>query len=284
MAGSGTGIERIESGGVTCLRAGAGNGPHLVLVHGIGSNAESFVPLIERLSGAFDVLAWNAPGYVDSTPLEKEWPSASDYAQSLAALMDRLGIPRAAILGHSLGALVAGRFTVLHPQRVATLILSSPALGNGAVPGQPLPATAAARLDGLITEGAAQFAASRAPNLVFRKDNGALVAAVTEAMSKIKLPGYAHAVRMLACGDLIADAAAIGVSTLVLVGDRDAVTQPADCRRVYDALCAATPNLDHRFALVPDAGHAVAQEAPDEVAKLVAGWLTSHAGTLKNAE
>ena len=55
----------------------------VVLLHGIGSHAHSFVPLMQALGGAPSQLAWNAPGYGESKPLTVKWPDASDYAKAL---------------------------------------------------------------------------------------------------------------------------------------------------------------------------------------------------------
>ena len=221
------------------------------------------------------MVAWDAPGYAGSTPLAGEWPSADDYASALAAFLNRVGIARLDLLGHSLGALIAGRFAATHAERVGRLILSSPALGYGTTPTAPLAPAAAARLDGMIAEGAEKFAATRGPRLVHARANAALVATVVKAMSEVKLPGYQQASRMLSCADLVGDAARIRTPTLVMVGAQDEITTPPNCRRLYDALAAATPSLGHRFALVEAAGHAVSQEQPEAVARLIETFITA---------
>jgi pimeloyl-ACP methyl ester carboxylesterase len=265
---------KLESGGISLLRAGAGTGRPLVMLHGIGSNAQSFIPLMERFAGRRDVLAWDAPGYGTSAPLPEEWPRADDYANALLQLLQRLGLNEIDLLGHSLGALIAGRFAAIFPDRVKKLVLASPALGYATRPGAPLAPPAAGRLEGFLSEGAEEFARSRAPRLVFKRDDVALVASVTEAMSRVKLPGYRQASRMLSCADLLGDAASISSPTLVLVGAQDEITPPGKCRGMYDAFRAARGDLLHRFELVADAGHAVVQERPDEVAALVVEHLS----------
>lgn len=260
---------RLESGGISLLRTGVGSGLPLVLLHGIGSNAQSFAPLMQRLSAGRTVLAWDAPGYANSAPLSQDWPRADDYADALFQLLERLELKHVDLLGHSLGALIAGRFAAIYPARVRHLVLASPALGYGTRPGEPLARPAAARLEGFLSEGADEFARARAPRLVFKRDDAALVATVTEAMSQVKLPGYRLASRMLSCANLLADASHMESPSLVLVGEQDEITPPARCKGMYDALRLASPDLAHRFELVADAGHAVVQERPDAVAALV---------------
>ena len=130
-----TGITQRSDAGLSYVACDGGEGAPVVLLHGIGSNAHSFVPLMQALAGRCPSLAWDAPGYGESHPLSPAWPDASDYAAALSRLLGRLGIPRCVLVGHSLGALIAGRFALVSPRRVVALALISPALGYGVEPG-----------------------------------------------------------------------------------------------------------------------------------------------------
>lgn len=258
---------------ITLLVAGPPKGRPLMLLHGVGSNARSFSTLVAELAGDRRLVAWDAPGYGGSAPLAHEHPTADDYSDALARLLDWLAIDTCDLLGHSMGALIAGRFAARFADRIGRLVLSSPALGSAAPVGTALAPSAKARLDGMIAEGAERFAASRAPRLVFGRDDASLVGEVTRAMAEVRLPGYAQACHLLSCSDLITDARRIATPTLVMVGAQDEITPPANCRRVYDALVAASPALPHRFELIADAGHAVAQEQPKAMAQLLRTFL-----------
>jgi len=241
-----------------------GRGTPVVLLHGIGSRARSFLPLIEALDPRFSVVAWDAPGYGDSPPLAVEAPDASDYAAMLNRLLAELDISRCILIGHSLGALIAARLAVVSTNRVATLALLSPALGYGADRTGPLPASVAARLDELDRLGAAAFAAKRAPGLladpVGRPD---VLQQVESAMAEVRRPGYDQAARMLASGRLLKDAKQVAVPTAVWVGTQDRITPPANARQVFESL---PPPARRAYAEIPDAGHAACQERPAEVA------------------
>ena len=115
-------ITQATAEGISYLARDGGAGTPIVLLHGIGSNAQSFVPLIEALEGR-PALAWNAPGYGASQPLTVDWPDASDYAAAVSRLLTHLGISRCILLGHSLGTLIAARFAVTSPKQVAMLFL-----------------------------------------------------------------------------------------------------------------------------------------------------------------
>jgi pimeloyl-ACP methyl ester carboxylesterase len=268
------------SDGISYIATDGGTKVPLVMLHGIGSNARSFAALMKAIGGGTRMIAWDAPGYGASEPLDMDWPDAGDYAASLAALLDRLHVgPQIDLLGHSMGALIAGRFAVEYADRVRSLILASPALGYRTRPGEPLAPPAAGRLEGMISEGAEAFAASRGPRLVAQPDTRhAVVADVVSAMAQVKLPGYRQSSRMLSCADLIGDAANIRCRTLVVVGDRDDVTPPANCRRVHEALMRATAQLNHEFLLIDGCGHAVVQEDPAAAATAIAAFTARIGG------
>jgi pimeloyl-ACP methyl ester carboxylesterase len=262
-----SGITAGMAEGLTYLASADAAGTPIVLLHGIGSRAQSFIPLMQQLADRLPAIAWDAPGYGDSRPLAADWPDASDYASALSGLLDRLGVARCVLLGHSLGALVAARFVVLAPERVATLFLAAPALGYRAEKGGELPPGVARRIEDLDRLGAEQFAAARAPSLL--GDPAAcpnVLEAVTSAMASVRRPGYDQAARMLASGRLLDDAERIAVATAVLVGSNDRITPPDGARRAFGAL---RPSAQRAFREFPGAGHAVYQELPAAVARAI---------------
>ena len=131
--------------------------------------------------------------------------------------------------------------------------------------GAPLPEGVQARIDDLDALGPAAFAEKRAARLLFRPD---AVAGVRRAMAAVNPAGYAQAVRALGAGDLLADAARIDLPALVAIGAQDVVTLPDNAH----ALHAALPHPG-RLVLIPECGHAMAQESPDAVAGLLAGCV-----------
>ena len=256
-------IEFHTTAGVSyLLRPGAGT--PVVLLHGIGSQARSFLPLMEALDPRFSVLAWNAPGYGDSTPLAVACPDASDYAAVLNRLLAELGISRCILIGHSLGTLVAARLALVSANRVAMLALISPALGYGAERTAPLPPPVASRLDDLNRQGAAAFAAQRAPGLVAdpaaRPD---VLREVERAMADVRRPGYDQALHMLASGRLLKDAAQVAVPTAVWVGRSIASPRRPTRGELFETL---PPAVRRSYREIEGAGHAVCQEQPVEIA------------------
>ena len=271
-----TEIAQRSAAGLSYLACdGSGELP-VVLLHGIGSNAYSFAPLMRAFEGRHPVLAWDTPGYGGSQPLAVDWPDASDYAAALNRLLAHLEISRCVLVGHSLGTLIAARLALVAPRRIAVLVLISPALGYGAEKGGALPPAVAGRIDELDRVGAEKFAMARAPGLL--ADPAArphVLQAVEGAMAAIRRPGYDQAARLLAGGRLLDDAAKVDVPTAVLVGAQDRITPPASARRVFDALHGSSQR--HAYREIADAGHAVCQEQPTEVARTIADIVASKA-------
>jgi pimeloyl-ACP methyl ester carboxylesterase len=236
-----------------------------VLLHGIGSNATSWRSTIDALPSDIETIAWHAPGYGSSDAISRPDPSPSDYADALDRLLDTLRIGRVVLVGHSLGSLFAGRYAATRHRRVAGLALLSPALGYAVPTGKPLLPPLQARVDELNALGAEEFAARRAGRLVYRSDaKPDVLAAVREAMSCVQVEGYAQAVRALNGGDLIADAPLIQALTSVAVGAEDEVTPPANAERLHAVL-----RRPLSFTKTPGAGHALPQEAPTQIARIL---------------
>jgi pimeloyl-ACP methyl ester carboxylesterase len=277
------GTETQFIGDIELTHRTANGGPTLVMLHGIGSNLSSFATLSRAFPQSWGLLAWNAPGYGTSTPLEDPCPLAADYAFRLEQLLDRMQLEQVFLLGHSLGTLMACEFAAMFPARLNGLILVASALGYAMPKGQ-LDQKAQTRLNDFSRLGLTAFAEARAPRLIYKPDSKPdVTAAAVAAMADLNPAGYAQAVHMLAAGDLTTSAGQTKLSSLVVVGAEDQITPPAQSRSVHDALLAAAPNLAHRFCEIPDCGHLVHQEAPDTVAAEIAAFIAEHSQLRQSA-
>lgn len=96
--------------------------PVVVLVHGLGLNRAVWQWMLPDLVPRFRVLTYDLLGHGDSPP-PKGQPKLLDLAGQLRGLLDHLGIDRAAIVGFSLGGMVARRIAQDHPDRVSALVI-----------------------------------------------------------------------------------------------------------------------------------------------------------------
>ncbi|WP_345815678.1 alpha/beta fold hydrolase [Paraburkholderia sp. PREW-6R] len=227
----------------------------LVLLHGIGSGAASWVQQFEAIGGARRVLAWDAPGYGASTPVAAQSPVAADYAAVLAEWLDALGIGRCVLVGHSLGAIIAGAFAAANAQRVAGLLLLSPAGGYGAASAQVRDTKRDQRLAMIAELGPRGLAEKRSVNMLSAHASEEARAWVRWNMARVIAQGYAQATHLLANADLASDLARYRGPIDIAVGADDTITTPEACERL--ALAAGTP-----LRVVPRAGHAGYIEAP----------------------
>lgn len=250
---------------VSVRECGESTGLPLVCLHGIGSGAASWLETARLLAPRTRLIAWDAPGYGDSTPLSAEAPCADDYAQRLQALLAAMGVERCVLVGHSLGALMAAP-AARDGDRVVALVLMSPAQGYGG-PGREAERARvhAERLASLESLGIAGMAARRADRLVSAQASPAARQWVHWNMARLHAPGYRQAIELLCGGDLLADLPP-AVPVAVACGALDEVTPPAACAEVAQRCGVA-------LQLVADAGHAAYVEQPAAVATLLAQVL-----------
>lgn len=256
---------RLGGGEVSWIEAGAG--APLVLLHGIGSHAESWLPLLPHLAGSRRVIAWDAPGYGASDPLAEARPDAAAYAEALAGLLRGLEVGRAVVLGHSLGALMGAALAQHHPELVRALVLADPALGHGCAADAPWPPAVADRLREFAELGPARFAETRARRLCAPQAAPEALDAVRRAMAALRPEGYAQACSVLARGDLLAAVAGLRLPGLVTCGACDAVVPPEQARRVAARFPGAA------YAEIPGVGHAGYVENPAAYAAPVLSFL-----------
>lgn len=104
-----------------------GQGPPVLLIHGIAGNLRHYTyGVADRLAAHHRVIAVDRPGCGYSTWSPGAQVSLQAQADTMAALLDKLKIDRAVIVGHSLGGAVALSLAQRHPQRVAALALVAP--------------------------------------------------------------------------------------------------------------------------------------------------------------
>ena len=85
-----------------------GEGPPLVLLHGVGHHWQAWKPVIERLAGEFDVIACDSPGFGASAPLSAGIePTIPAYADAFEWFFAELGLERPHVAGNSMGGAIA---------------------------------------------------------------------------------------------------------------------------------------------------------------------------------
>jgi len=106
--------------------SGPRDAPAVLLIHGFGSSLHTWEPWAQDLSQQLRVVRLDLPGSGLSSP-----DPTGDYTDSrsvalVLALLDQLAIPRASVVGHSMGGRIAWTLAATHPERVNKLVLVAP--------------------------------------------------------------------------------------------------------------------------------------------------------------
>lgn len=262
-------LPSIELPGVSLHYEQQGSGGALLLVAGLASDAMSWLTVWKDLGARRRVIAPDNRG-VGRTRFHDATVSIDAMADDCAALLDRLGIARAAVLGHSMGGFVAQRIALRHPGLVERLVLVAT--------GSRAPAESVARFRDL----ADRFDAGEDRSRWFRRlfdlvftprflADPANVEAATRWALDYPWPQSAQAFRRqaeaIAAFDGQADLARLGVPVLVLAG-RDDVLFPLDAMQRFAGAIAGA-----RFEAVSGAAHAVHTEQPQAFVDAVTRFL-----------
>ena len=103
-----------------------GSGEPLLLLHGLGGAASNWVELAPALARDRRVLVLDLPGHGGSSPLPSA-PTLNPFADVVATVAEREGMLPAAVVGHSLGGVVALRLALRRPGSVTALVLAAAA-------------------------------------------------------------------------------------------------------------------------------------------------------------
>jgi pimeloyl-ACP methyl ester carboxylesterase len=107
-------------------QTGPRDGPAVLMLHGFGASLHTWEPWAKALSGRYRTIRFDLPGFGLTEPDPTGDYSDERGMQLLAALMDKLSIARAALIGHSMGGKLAWMFAANYPDRVSRLVLIAP--------------------------------------------------------------------------------------------------------------------------------------------------------------
>jgi pimeloyl-ACP methyl ester carboxylesterase len=116
----------LGGGRVHVRDTGPRDAPAIVMLHGTGSSLHTFEPWARALEGDYRVIRFDLPGSGLSEPDPSGIHTDARSMEILLALLDRLGVDRAVLVGNSIGGRLAWNFAAAHPDRVDKLVLISP--------------------------------------------------------------------------------------------------------------------------------------------------------------
>lgn len=257
-------MEKISVSSSTISYVDCGAGTPILLIHGFPLDHTMWNSQIESLSKSARVIAPDLRGF-GLTPLAEgdaeRGITMETYADDLAELLDAIGIQEPVVLvGFSMGGYIAWQFVRKYTARVRALVQCDTRAAAD---------TDEARAGRLkMAENVAQWGSGRvaemmgpkllAPQTFQRKPE--VVAAIRSVVEHTDPAGIAAAQRgMAARPNVNALLPTIQVPTLILVGEQDAISPPAEMKSIADAIPGA------EYAVVPRAGHMTTMEEPDAV-------------------
>ncbi|WP_137178015.1 alpha/beta fold hydrolase [Roseomonas sp. AR75] len=250
---------------------GPRDGPAVLLIHGFGSSLHTWEAWTALLQDRFRIVSLDLPGFGLTGP-----DPTGDYTDErsiavLAALMDRLGIARAAVVGSSMGGRIAWRFAAAQPSRVSKLVLmapdgfASPGRGYGDAPESVpwlmrlLPYTAPKPLLRSTMRNAYAVPGALTDETVDRYHAMLLAPGVRRAILDRVLQ-----TRLVPPEPILAT---IRVPVLLLWGEQDGAV-PVSHAADYEA---ALPDV--RTVILPGIGHVPMEEAPEASARALRAFL-----------
>ena len=230
---------------------GDARNPAVVLCNSLGTDHTMWDAQADDLARHFFVIRHDTRGHGGSA--SPPGPYSPDLlGNDVLALLDELGVPRAHVVGLSMGGMIGQWLAINAPHRVDNLVLANTAARIGTPQGWQTRA-ASVRSSGL--DAIAAGSPGRWFTAPFIAAHEAAVQAAQHTLRRQSPEGYAACCDVLAAADLRGQIHAIRAPVLVIAGSADPVTTVADA----EALCAAIPHAS--LATVP-ASHLSNIEAP----------------------
>jgi pimeloyl-ACP methyl ester carboxylesterase len=265
---------RFVVGGVPVRAYAGGDGPPVVLVHGLGGAAANWTLLAPLLARRHRVLVPELPGHGGSAPSPAP-EGLGSIADLLAELAELAGMPRAAWVGHSLGADLVLSLALRRPHAVSALVLAAPGALASSRPHGRLWLRAWGTLR--LSRVGARYRLPLARRKRLRRGAfGRWGAADPGRLSPVGALGILEGTRhstdtatareALIADDPRLDLAGLRPPTRLLWGARDATTPLGDGFEYARRLGAPIRTL-------PDTGHLLIVERPAECAELIEAFL-----------
>lgn len=266
------------------FEAGIGKPNHILMIHGLGDEADTWRHVINPLAEEYHVLAIDLPGFGRSDKLNRDY-SPQFFIDTLHGFLTFLDVKKAFLMGSSLGGMLAQGFGIDHPDRVLGLIL----VGGMLLQKEPM-SDMSLRLMQVPLLGEWLYTRLRKnPESAFdslrsvyhdldgmpQKDKDFLYRRVNKRVwSDGQRSAYFSTLRNLtkwvkkSQDGLAEKLSTYNLPTLIVRGEFDPLFSEINA----DALAQAQANTDK--VVIPDAGHLPHQETPDAFINAISLWLS----------
>lgn len=241
---------------------GAASAPAILFLNSLGTDLSMWDGVVQGLGPDFRALRMDMRGHGGSGVPEGDY-SMEELALDAAAVLDAAGVESAAVCGLSIGGMVAMQLALDAPDRVGALIIANSAA--------QMPYAPWADRAGLVREQGMEAVADRVIERFFsepfRRRNAAEVAGAKSILLRTAPQGYAASCMAIAGIDLFGRLKGLRKPVLVINGELDEATPPAEHG---DRIAAEVPAAQ---SIALPAGHLSAIEAPAAFAAAIASFL-----------
>jgi 3-oxoadipate enol-lactonase len=245
-----------------------GDGPGVLLLHAFPLGLAMWDEQVEALSATHRVVRFDARGFGRS-PHGDGILTMERIADDAAAVLDAADVAQAIVCGLSMGGYAAFAFARRYPERLKGLVLADTRPQADSAEARQ---NRSAQADKVRREGAAAIAEAMLPKLLGRTTHEGrpqVVARVRDVILQTDPRGILDGLAGLAArADSTPTLRQIRVPTLVVVGEEDAITPPADAEAMQKGITGAT-----RLARIPAAGHLSNLENPTVFNQALSSFL-----------
>jgi 3-oxoadipate enol-lactonase len=251
---------------------GAGNAEPVVLLHGFPLNGAMWDEVVPALADRYHVIVPDLRGHGQTEAPAGPYETV-DHAGDVVALLDRLGIARAAVVGLSMGGYIALQLMTRYADRLTSVVLAD-TMGRG--DSAERKQARADQAEVIRKDGLALFSDMVMPRMFSSSVFGerpALVERFRQTILSQRPEAVIAALQGLASRpDMLGALAEVRLPTLVLVGGEDAATTPDDSRELAGVIQSS------ELVVLPGAGHMSCWEDPAAFNTAIRGFLDRTVG------
>ena len=246
-----------------------GQGPAVVLIHGVGADLSSWDAIAPALAGDFTLLRLDLRGHGQSGHIEGDC-SLADFVRDVVDVLADNDVARAHVVGFSLGGLIAQGLALDYADRVDRMVLLSAVAGRTADERARMQSRVAIlREQGIAAiSGASQ---DRWFTPAFIAANPEIVRSRMEQLHNNHAGSYLAAYTAIATGDLADRLHAIHTPTLIATGEHDSGSSPRMARFMNERIVGS------ELCILPGLRHSVLVETPEIISALLLGFLRQQA-------
>ncbi|MGE3150621.1 MAG: alpha/beta fold hydrolase, partial [Pseudorhodoplanes sp.] len=251
----------IRHNGAELFYSVQGEGPDLMLVHGVGARQENWERVVDLLKDRYRITRFDLRGNGRSERVPGPY-TIEMLRDDALAVADEVGLKRFHLAGHSLGGLVATALALAHPERLRGVAILSAACGR--TPEEK--ATALKRMEMIGSEepgGHFQRSLPRWFTEEFVCDNPDIIADYAKRNRDNDPQCYAAVYRVLATTDFADELHKLKVPALVVTGEFDQGSNPRMSRLMAERI------PDAELHILPKLRHSILIEAPQVIAPLL---------------